>query len=213
MQNPVTLARARSLVEETLGASRQAHVFAVAEKTGELCRTFALQEAQSDLICAALLHDITKEKGTEAQLQLCAEYDIIPSPDDLAAPKMLHAYTAAEFARRDFDLSDPFCDAIRFHTTGRADMTLYDKILFLADYIEKTRKHSACRQLRTLFYRKIRRAETPDARLFVLDECVLWGLDATLRELLETRRAIHRQTVDARNALLRCVEARKERTS
>ncbi|MBP3686354.1 MAG: HD domain-containing protein, partial [Clostridia bacterium] len=137
MTDAKTLARARHLVEDSLSEKRCSHVFAVTEEMRLLARVFELSEEENDLLLAALLHDITKEKTLEAQLQLCAEYGIILSAEDRAVPKGLHAITGAAFAAREFSLSAPFADALRWHTTGRAEMTLYDKLLFLADYIEK----------------------------------------------------------------------------
>ena len=122
MQSTLNISKARSLAEDALSPARLTHVFGVAESVAELCRIFELDEVQSDLTCAALLHDITKEKPLEAQLHLCKEYGIILRTDDLSCPKMLHSYTAAVFAAREFQLAPEFCDAIRYHTTGREKM-------------------------------------------------------------------------------------------
>lgn len=202
MQSAKTLAQARRLVEDTLSARRQTHVFAVAEEMSALVAAFSLSEFESDLLLAALLHDITKEKTTQAQLQLCREYGIILCAEDLAVPKGLHAITAAEFAGREFSLSEPFCLALRYHTTGRAGMTLYEKLLFLADYIEKTRTWGPCKALRRIFWKEMDEAETREDKLAALDHAVRLGLESTLQDLIEEGRYIHGDTVAARNALL-----------
>ena len=88
---------------------------------------------------AGILHDITKHLSAQEQLNLCEKYGIIPCTVEKSEPKMLHGKTAAAIARREYGMPDEVCDAIACHTTGRANMTTLDKILYLADYIEETR--------------------------------------------------------------------------
>lgn len=203
-----TLAHARHLVEETISARRCSHVFAVAEEMGKLCTFFGLEEVEGELLLSALLHDITKEKSAAAQLQLCDEYGIILSAEDREVKKALHALTGAEFARREFGLPEEFVLAVRYHTTGRADMTLYEKLLFLADYIEKTRTYPACKTVRRVFLKKMRQAKSASERSAALDDAVLLGLDLTLRDLVADGAFIHPDTVAARNSLLKQKQAK-----
>ena len=202
MQDTEVLVRARALLKETLSEKRAGHVLAVEEETEALVGAFGLEDAREELCLSALLHDITKEKSVEAQLQLCREYGIILRDQDLRTPKGLHAITAAGFARREFDLADEFCDAIRYHTTGRAGMTTFDKILFLADYIEKTRTWAPCQALRTVFWRDMEKAKSEEEKLLVLSRTVRLGIDSTLQDLIEGKKYIHPDTVSARNDLV-----------
>ena len=107
---------------------------------------------------AAILHDITKKRGTEEQLQLCAQYGITPEPSELQSPKVLHAITAAAYAADHFGVSEPVRSAIRWHCTGRADMSLLEKILWMADFIEPTRDFPGVDEVRELAYRDLNRA-------------------------------------------------------
>lgn len=203
MQQPEARARARRLLEDTLSERRCRHVFAVAEEMDALLKLYPLPETEAEeMYLAALLHDLTKEKSTEAQLQLCREYGIILRAEDERTEKALHAISGAEFARREFALSDGVCQAIRYHTTARADMTVCEKLLFLADYIEKTRTWAPCRALRRVFYRDVKAARSEQERMAALDRAVLLGLDSTLQDLIEQGRFIHPDTVEARNFLL-----------
>ena len=96
---------------------------------------------------AALLHDITKE---EDQLKLCKMYDIMPTAFELSAPKVLHAKTAAALAE-ELDMPPEVVSAIRRHTTGSAEMSVLDKVIYLADFIEPFRKpHHGLDKLRVL---------------------------------------------------------------
>ena len=82
---------------------------------------------------AGILHDITKHLSPQEQLNLCEKYGIIPCTVEKSEPKMLHGKTAAAIARREYHMPDEVCDAIACHTTGRAKMTILDKILYLAE--------------------------------------------------------------------------------
>ncbi len=101
---------------------------------------------------AAILHDITKQLELPDQLQLCEKYDIMTDTVEAEEVKLLHAKTGAALARQLFGASDAVHDSILWHTTGRPDMTLLEKIIYLADYIEPTREFENVKELRSLAY-------------------------------------------------------------
>lgn len=88
---------------------------------------------------AAICHDITKKLGLDEQLRLCAKYAIMTDKLESGSEKLLHAKTGAAFAADQFGLTEEVAQAIRFHTTGRPDMSTLDKITYLSDYIEPNR--------------------------------------------------------------------------
>ncbi len=104
---------------------------------------------------AAILHDMTKKLNLQEQLQICEKYGIINDHDELASPQILHAKTAAALARELFGADEAVCGAIRWHCTGKADMTLLEKIIWLADCIEPTRDFKGVDRLRKLAYEDI----------------------------------------------------------
>ncbi len=99
---------------------------------------------------AGILHDITKALGPEEQLKLCDRYGIILDNFQRSTPKLLHAKTGAVVAARVFGESDAIYEAIYWHTTGKADMSLLEKIIYLADYIEPNRNFDGVEELRHL---------------------------------------------------------------
>ena len=101
---------------------------------------------------AAILHDITKHLDMDDQLQLCRKYDIMTDTVEAAEVKLLHAKTGAAVARFEYGMSQAVSDAIMWHTTGRADMTLLEKIIYIADYMEPTREFEGVDILRSLAY-------------------------------------------------------------
>ena len=84
----------------------------------------------------------------EEQLALCRQYGIRLDELEQRALKLLHAKTGAAIARDLFGVDDEIYSAIYWHTTGHANMTLLEKIMYLADYIEPTRNFPGVNELR-----------------------------------------------------------------
>ena len=133
---------------------------------------------------AGILHDITKKLVLDEQLILCQKYGIINDTLENTSTKLLHGKTGAALARERYGVSDEVYEAIRWHTTGKPGMTLLEKIVYLADYIEPTRDFDGLDELRALAYSD-------------LDAALALGLRMTLEELKEKGIAAHRNTVDA----------------
>ena len=148
-----SLAVLRERVRDYLKPKRYLHSLAVEEEAARLGELF-LPDRINALRASALLHDITKRDDLEKQLQYCDEFGIIYDVSEKSSPKLFHAKTAAALARRDFPefTDDEIISGIRWHTTGRAGMSMFESIIYLADYIEKTRTFPDCVVLRRYFY-------------------------------------------------------------
>lgn len=133
---------------------------------------------------AGILHDITKRLSYEEQLKLCEKYGMMCDIAELERPKLLHARTGAALARDRFGVTDAVYEAIRWHTTGKPDMNLLEKIVYLADYIEPTRDFPGIDELRRLAYED-------------LDAAVLLGLQMTVREIRECGQEPYIDTLEA----------------
>ena len=107
---------------------------------------------------AGILHDITKKLRLNEQLNLCQKYGIICDNAELQNPKLLHAKTGAALAKDLFGISRDIYEAIRWHTTGKPDMSMLEKIIYLADYIEPTRDFPGVEDLRELAYKDLNSA-------------------------------------------------------
>ncbi len=166
---------------------RVAHVMGVEEEAVKLAKFWG---ADPELARhAAILHDCTKYLDLDAQLKLCRKYGIPLDDLERQAVKLLHAKTGACIARYVFGEPDEVYEAILWHTTGKADMTLLDKVLYMADYIEPNRDFEGVDRLRELAYTD-------------LDRAMLLGVDATIREMEERGYLIHTNTLSARQWLL-----------
>ena len=147
------------------------------------CRDTAVELAKlwgadvTDAARAALLHDVTKALDGPLQLTLCQQYSIML--DDFAShnPKTLHALTGSLVADRIFGENPAVVAAIRSHTTGKADMNVLEKIIYVADYMEPNRDFPGVEKLRQLAYTD-------------LDAALKLGLEMTLDMLKKQGREI-----------------------
>ena len=92
-------------------------------------------------LTAGLLHDCGKYCSAKDQIKLCRKYDIQLTESELEMPALVHAKLGAYLARHEYGIKDEaVLNAITYHTTGRPDMTMLEKIVYIADYIEPNRK-------------------------------------------------------------------------
>lgn len=198
------LNRLRETVQARLSEKRCRHTLAVEDMAARLCALYCPEETEK-LRAAALLHDITKELSVSEQVVLCHAYGIPISEDDLLAPKTLHARTAAAQIPVEYpEYDDPtIVSAVRWHTTGHAEMTLTEKLLYLADYIDDSRTFRNCVILRRFFWGANPQSMTAQAREALLRDTLLLSYDMTVRDLLDEGTPVAVDTIEARNELLR----------
>lgn len=146
----------RAQVRPYLKPKRAAHAEGVEQTAVQLAERWG--EDPHTAAEAGILHDITKCFPAEKQLKLCEKYGIMLSIAERETPALLHALTGAELARELFGVSDAVYGAIRWHTTGRPDMSLLEKIIYLADYVEPTRDFDGVRKLRKLCFKDLNMA-------------------------------------------------------
>lgn len=140
----------RAKVMPYLTEKRVAHVLGCENEAVALANRWG--EDPDRAAVAGILHDITKRLSAEEQLKLCEKYGIINDIAEIENPKLLHAKTGAALARELFGIDDDIYNAIRWHTTGKPDMTLLEKIIYLADYVEPTRSFPGLEELRALCF-------------------------------------------------------------
>lgn len=178
----------RPIALSFLKPKRMPHVLGTEQEAIRLARRYGADE--TDARIAALLHDCTKKLDMEQQLALCRRYDIRLDGLEQHALKLLHAKTGAAVARDLFGVKDAVYEAIRWHTTGKPDMTLLEKVIYLADYIEPNRDFPGVERLRRAVYDD-------------LDKGLLMGLSDTIDEMERMGNPVHHDTLEARDFLLR----------
>jgi nicotinate-nucleotide adenylyltransferase len=171
-----------------LNPSRVAHVLGCRDCAVELAKLYGANEV--DAARAGLLHDITKAIDGPLQLTLCAEYGIVLDEFSQAFPKTLHALTGSLVAERIFGENENVVSAICHHTTGRANMTLLEKIVYIADYVERNRDFPGVEEMRTVAYTD-------------LDKAVLMGLESAVAHVKRQGQGLAPATMEALEFLKR----------
>lgn len=175
-------------VRDALSPGRFAHVEGVVDTAAKLAERLG---ADGDkVMLAAWLHDVAREWEPEESLKRARRFGIIFSEVEGRQPVFWHAPLGAAVAREQFGIEDEdVLAAIRWHTTGRAGMSLVEKIVYLADVIEPGRTFPGVERLREL-------ARTD------FEGALLASLDGTLTRVVARGALLHPDSVAARNELL-----------
>ena len=169
-------------VVSLLKPNRVAHVLGCRDTAVMLAKRWGADE--TDALRAGLLHDITKALSSPLQMELCRIYGVSLSEFSSRNPKTLHALTGALVAQRIFGENPAVVNAIASHTTGKANMTTLEKIIYVADYMEPNRNFEGVETMRQL-------AVTD------LDGALKMGLQMTLALLQEAGREISPESAQA----------------
>ena len=182
----LTIPQLRPIALSYLKAKRCAHVLGTAATAVKLAEKYGADAHRAEV--AGLLHDCTKKLSMAEQLALCERYGIVLDELEKKALKLLHAKTGAALARDVFGVDDEIYNAILWHTTGKPNMTVLEKVIYLADFIEPTRDFPGVDTLRRTVWED-------------LDRGLLMGLEMTVEEMQEMGSPIHVNTLTARDYL------------
>ena len=180
------LSQLRPVALSYLKYKRIPHVLGTEQEAIRLAERYGADVEKARV--AALLHDCTKKLNMDEQLALCGQYGIELDELEQKALKLLHAKTGAAIARDVFGVDEEIYKAIWWHTTGHANMTLLEKIIYLADYIEPSRNFPGVDKLRKMCYED-------------LNAGLLMGLEMSIEEMTEMGNPVHHATIEARDAL------------
>jgi nicotinate-nucleotide adenylyltransferase len=144
-----------SKAKEKLSKKRFIHTLGVVEEAAKLARIFGADEQKAKT--AAALHDYARRHSTDKLIALCGKYGIKTDKIMLDKPVLLHAHVSAAEATSKFNITDEeIISAIKYHTTGKSNMSLLDKIIYVADMTEKNREnYKGLDELRMLSYNDI----------------------------------------------------------
>jgi len=178
----------KQLLQKRLKESRYIHSLAVADEALRLARKYGADEQKAYL--AGLLHDITKNAPTEEHLNIFSTFGIILTNVERNAHKLWHAISGAAYIKYILMIDDDeIYDAIRYHTTAKAELSLLSKVLYLADYTSVDRDYEDVDVIRSLVDKS-------------LDEAYLYALQYSIKDLAENGRALHPDTVEAFNEVV-----------
>ena len=174
----------RAHVKGEMSPYRYAHTLGVEQTVAQLAALY-LPEQTAELRAAALLHDLTKEWPHARALAFLEAHGVCLRDDERESPKILHGITAPLVIKQTYAAfaTPSVLSAVRWHTTGRDGMTLFEALLYLADYIEPGRRFSDCVALRHFFFDAEPEKMDPLARLCHLWQTMLQSFDMTLAAL------------------------------
>ena len=129
----------RKELEKELKPDRFDHTLGVAYTSASLAMVHGANVEKA--LIAGFLHDCAKCLSHEEQLKICEKNNIELSDVERRNHSLLHAKAGIYIASTKYEIRDrEILDAIRYHTTGRENMSLLEKIVYIADFIEPNRK-------------------------------------------------------------------------
>lgn len=175
----------KALLRQRLTDKRYHHTLCVADRALELAKKYGADPEKAYV--AGLLHDICKDLPREKMLQTLDGFGILLSDLEKQCPKTWHAIAGEAYIRRELGITDrEILDAVRFHTTGRSNMTLLDKVLYLADFTSADRNFPGVEEIRA-------------AVDLDLEQGLLEAFVFTVKELAEEKSPIHTDTIEGYN--------------
>lgn len=186
-ENDEKLKAINEYVKDKLSEKRYKHSIAVMNRAVELAKKYGANE--KDCMYAGLIHDVAKEVPKNQCVLLAEELGV--SLDEIEKNNLLlvHAKIGAYIAKKRFNLSDEICDAVRTHTTGCANMTLLQKIIYIGDYTSADRDYDVAKEAYKIVLNN-------------LDDAILFALKSTFIELIDKEILIHPDAIDAYNYLM-----------
>lgn len=174
----------REVVQERLSEHRFYHSECVAIRCVELANIYGVDKEAARLV--GIVHDIAKEMPNEEKIKYCQENYLEIDDIEKVNVGLLHAKIGAHIAKQEFGFSEDLCSAIKYHTTGKANMSQLDKILYIADMSSEDR-------------------EFPDKQYVIqlgnqnLDECVKYILKIAITQRMTQNKKIHLNSIKALN--------------
>lgn len=173
---------------KNLKTKRLNHSFGVRDTAQKLAEVYGIDIQKARI--TGLIHDLAKEKSNEEILDICIEnnYEL----DDVSknSPSILHGFAGRIVANQLMGVTDEdSLNAIEYHTTGRKKMSILEKIIYIADYIEPSRNFLGISDLRDAAFRN-------------LDEAMLLSFDNTIKLVISRGNLLHKNTVEARNYII-----------
>lgn len=164
------------IIEKRMTSARFRHSKNVAKEAVRLAKKYGADVEKAEI--AGILHDATKESSDEEQLELIERAGIELTPLERSTRKLWHAISGAAFVQVELGITDPdIINAIRYHTTGRAGMSLLEKVIFIADFTSAERDYDGVDKMRKVADKN-------------LEDAVLEGMSFTISDLAQRKLTI-----------------------
>lgn len=175
-------------VKSRMSEKRFRHTEGVIKRAIEYAEIYGVNI--QDTKYAALAHDIAKEISKEDSLELLKKYNVKLDEIEEINFNLVHAKLGAEIVKEKYGFSEDIINAIRFHTTGRENMSILEKIIFLADATEENRKYNSVDMLVNMIKKDI-------------DAGMIYTLKWTINDISNKDYLIHLDSIKAYNFLVK----------
>lgn len=194
------LDKLREQVKGYMGEHRYLHTLGV-EKMAKYLADILLPSEAMDIRASALLHDIAKEMPIDEQIRFASECQGVTN-EDLATLPALHSFAGVGVIKRDFPIfaSEKILGAVFNHTLGGENMSIFEEIIFISDYIEEGRTYSSCINTRELLLKEISLASGREEQIKALHRATLNAIDFTIDFLNKRGIAVNSRTQKAKIA-------------
>ncbi len=177
-----------AVIKSRLSEHRYIHSVNVSKAAVRLARLNGADEEKAAL--AGILHDVMKEAPLDVQYEYIEKNGEKLTFSELHNPAVVHQMSGAAFCRLELGITDSdILLPIRYHTTGHANMTVAEKIIYTADFISAERDYPDVGVMRTLAEKS-------------LDEAMIYSIKYTVNKLLLDTRLVHPDTLNCYNYLL-----------
>ncbi|MFZ5352932.1 MAG: bis(5'-nucleosyl)-tetraphosphatase (symmetrical) YqeK [Bacillota bacterium] len=190
----IDISKIKKYLRQELSRKRYKHSINVSKMAVELAARYGCDLHKAEI--AGLVHDCTREMSEDIQLQYLKKMNCAADNVVINVKELMHAYSAVYVCSELFQVDDAeILAAVKYHTTGKADMSLLEKVIFLADFIEPERSFKGVDELRELAFRD-------------LDLAVLKALNISIEYVISKNRMLHPYTILARNSIIGSMKKR-----
>ena len=190
------ITRLRALVKERMSEKRYRHTLGV-EKLAIYLGEAILPDKLNELAVAALLHDVAKELSFDDHVELLRDSNVSYTEEDLTVKPALHAIAAVPLIQREFSeyATSDICSAVKNHTVGEPEMSLFDEIIFISDYAEEGRTYHTCIEVRDYLISNVKKGNSFEENVRHLHEASLKSINSTIESLTNRNERIKTKTL------------------
>jgi len=186
--NDINIEEIKHKLETDMKPKRFVHSVNVMDTASRLADFYGVDRKKAEV--AAILHDCARNMDKADVFETCRKYGIEVDEIQRRQPDLLHGPIAACIAKFEYGIKDEdVLEAIRVHTTGKENMTMLDKIIFIADYIEPGRDFPGVENIREWAYKDI-------------DKAILLALESTIGYVIQRGMLLHPDTIYTRNYII-----------
>lgn len=176
------------VIKERLDPYRLRHSLCVADCAKKLASNYGCDAEKA--YTAGILHDVMKNTPPDEQLEFLRCVGVELTEVEKSNPKLYHAISGAYYVRNVLNIDDgDIFNAVRYHTTGRANMSLLERVIFIADFISDDRDYPDIEVIRKAAWES-------------LEKAMMIGLDFTIKEIVGRRQTLHPDSINLYNELI-----------